>query len=204
MLEAHEISCSRGNRDLFRQMSFRVEEGALLRIHGANGSGKTSLLRMIAGLSPVESGRIAWQGSTLPELGDEYTKQLAFVGHANALKAYLSPRENLRAALAVQGVRVSDSALREALEEEGLGRIADVAVQRLSAGQQRRVALVRLALSRSRLLWILDEPFSSLDDSAVKRFSERLSRHTQDGGIVVYTTHQNIPIDAPTSVLELA
>ncbi|HUU71534.1 MAG TPA: cytochrome c biogenesis heme-transporting ATPase CcmA [Burkholderiales bacterium] len=204
MLEAHEISCSRGNRDLFRQMSFRVEEGALLRIHGANGSGKTSLLRMIAGLSPVESGRIAWQGSTLPELGDEYTKQLAFVGHANALKAYLSPRENLRAALAVQGVRVSDSALREALEEEGLGRIADVAVQRLSAGQQRRVALVRLALSRSRLLWILDEPFSSLDDSAVKRFSERLSRHTQDGGIVVYTTHQNIPIDAPTRVLELA
>jgi len=204
MLEAHEISCSRGNRDLFRQMSFRVEEGALLRIHGANGSGKTSLLRMIAGLSPVESGRIAWQGRTLPELGDEYTKQLAFVGHANALKAYLSPRENLRAALAVQGVRVSDSALREALEEEGLGRIADVAVQRLSAGQQRRVALVRLALSRSRLLWILDEPFSSLDDSAVKRFSERLSRHTQDGGIVVYTTHQNIPIDAPTSVLELA
>ena len=204
MLEAHEISCSRGNRDLFRQMSFRVEEGALLRIHGANGSGKTSLLRMIAGLSPVESGRIAWQGSTLPELGDEYTKQLAFVGHANALKAYLSPRENLRAALAVQGVRVSDSALREALEEEGLGRIADVAVQRLSAGQQRRVALVRIALSRSRLLWILDEPFSSLDDSAVKRFSERLSRHTQDGGIVVYTTHQNIPIDAPTSVLELA
>jgi len=204
MLEAHEISCSRGNRDLFRQMSFRVEEGALLRIHGANGSGKTSLLRMIAGLSPVESGRIAWQGSTLPELGDEYTKQLAFVGHANALKAYLSPRENLRAALAVQGVRVSDSALREALEEEGLGRIADVAVQRLSAGQQRRVALVRIALSRSRLLWILDEPFSSLDDSAVKRFSERLSRHTQDGGIVVYTTHQNIPIDAPTRVLELA
>jgi heme exporter protein A len=203
MLEANDISCSRGNRDLFRQMSFRVDQGALLRIHGANGAGKTSLLRMIAGLSPVESGRIKWQGHELPELGDDYSKQLAFVGHSNALKAYLSPIENLRAALAVQGVPATDADLRAVLQEEELERVVDVAVHRLSAGQQRRVALARVALARSRCLWILDEPFSSLDDAAAKRFSKRLARHAHDGGMVVYTTHQDVPIDAPTNVLEL-
>ena len=203
MLEANDISCSRGNRDLFRQMSFRVDQGALLRIHGANGAGKTSLLRMIAGLSPVESGRIKWQGHELPELGDDYSKQLAFVGHSNALKAYLSPIENLRAALAVQGVPATDADLRAVLREEELERVVDVAVHRLSAGQQRRVALARVALVQSRCLWILDEPFSSLDDAAAKRFSKRLARHAHDGGMVVYTTHQDVPIDAPTNVLEL-
>jgi heme exporter protein A len=203
MLEANDISCSRGNRDLFRQMSFRVDQGALLRIHGANGAGKTSLLRMIAGLSPVESGCIKWQGRELPELGDDYSKQLAFVGHSNALKAYLSPLENLRAALAVQGVPAADAELRAVLEEEELERVVDVAVQRLSAGQQRRVALARVALAQSRCLWILDEPFSSLDDAAAKRFSERLAGHARDGGVVIYTTHQDVPIDAPTNVLEL-
>ncbi len=204
MLEANDISCSRGNRNLFRHLSFRVEEGKALRIHGANGAGKTSLLRMIAGLSPVEHGSIAWSGRALPEIGDDYSKQLAFVGHANALKAYLSPRENLRATLAIQGLRTTEAALRAVFDEEGLAHVADIPVQRLSAGQQRRVALARIAFSRKRKLWILDEPFSSLDDDATKRFSARLSVHTREGGLVVYTTHQNVPIEAPTSLLELA
>ena len=204
MLQANDLACSRGNRELFRNKSFRVEPGSLLRITGANGAGKTSLLRMVAGLSPAESGRIEWRGRSLQELGDEYRGGLAFVGHANALKAGLTAFENLRLALAVQGVRVTDAEVRGALEEEGLGRIADVAIQRLSAGQQRRVALVRIGLARSRRLWILDEPFSSLDDAAVTRFSGRLSAFARNGGVAVYTTHQDVPIDAPTGVLALA
>jgi heme exporter protein A len=203
MLEANDISCIRGNRNLFQKLSFRVEEGTTLRIHGANGAGKTSLLRVIAGLSPLEQGRIEWCGQALAEIGDDYSKQLAFVGHANALKSYLSAYENLRTALAIQGVPVTDAAVREALEEEGLGPIADVVVQRLSAGQQRRVALARITFARTRKLWILDEPFSSLDDAAVRRFSWRLAQHAKDGGVVVYTTHQNVSIDAPTNLLEL-
>ncbi len=203
MLEANEISCIRGNRKLFRQLSFRAEEGSALRIHGVNGAGKTSLLRMIAGLSPVLDGRITWHGRPLAEFGDDYAGHLLFVGHANALKAYLSPVENLRLSLAVHGVPVRDSAIFAALEEEGLASVADAPTQWLSAGQQRRVTLTRTRFAASRKLWILDEPFSSLDDEAVKRLSSRLAQHVAQGGVVVYTTHQNVSIDAPTSYLEL-
>ena len=203
MLEANEIACVRGNRNLFRHLSFHVGEGSALRIHGVNGAGKTSLLRMIAGLSPVIEGSIAWGGRALAEISDDYAKQLVFVGHANALKAYLSPYENLRMGLAIQGVVVAGSVLRAALDEEGLASVSDVPTQWLSAGQQRRVALTRIAFAHQRKIWILDEPFSSLDDEAVKRLSARLARHVGDGGVVVYTTHQNVTIDAPTSLLEL-
>ena len=203
MLEANEISCVRGNRKLFRHLSFGVEEGTALRIHGANGAGKTSLLRMIAGLSPIEEGHIAWRGKPLTTFGEDYSRELVFVGHANALKAYLSPRENLRLGLAVQGIAIGNSAVREVLDDEGLASVSDVPVQRLSAGQQRRVALARTRFAASRKLWILDEPFSSLDDEAVRRFSTRLAQHVAGSGIVVYTTHQNVAIDAPTNFLEL-
>lgn len=204
MLEATEISCVRGNRELFRDLSFRVEEGTALRIHGVNGAGKTSLLRMIAGLSPVNEGRITWQGQPLSKLGDDYSGSLVFIGHANALKAHLTPCENLRLGLAIHGVAADDNSVRVALDEEGLAPVVDVPAQWLSAGQQRRVALTRTRFGGQRKLWILDEPFSSLDDDAVARFSTRLAQHVHSGGVVVYTTHQDVAIDAPTEYLELA
>ena len=204
MLEAKDISCIRGNRELFRQLSFRVEEGTAFRIHGVNGAGKTSLLRMIAGLSPAAEGRISWGGRVLSDMGDEYHAQLVFVGHANALKAHLTPCENLQLGLAIQGLAGDADAVRAALEEEGLAAAADVPAQWLSAGQQRRVALARTRFAAGRKLWILDEPFSSLDDAAVARLSSRLAGHVASGGVVVYTTHQDVRIDAPTNLLELA
>ena len=204
MLEAKEISCIRGNRELFRHLSFRVEGGTALRIHGANGAGKTSLLRMIAGLSPVAEGRISWDGQTLAAMGDEYHSQLVFVGHANALKAHLTPCENLHFGLAVQGLSADAGSVRAALDEEGLASAVDVPAQWLSAGQQRRVALTRTRFAAGRKLWILDEPFSSLDDAAVARLSSRLAGHVRNGGVVVYTTHQDVQIDAATNLLELA
>jgi heme exporter protein A len=204
MLEAKEISCIRGNRELFCHLSFRVDKGTALRIHGANGAGKTSLLRMVAGLSPVTQGRISWDGQALTQIGDEYHAQLVFVGHANALKAHLTPCENLRLGLSIQGLPADDDSVRAALDAEGLEPVADVPAQWLSAGQQRRVALTRTRFAAGRKLWILDEPFSSLDDAAVARLSSRLADHVRTGGMVVYTTHQDVNINAPTNLLELA
>ena len=204
MLEAKDISCIRGNRELFRHLTFRVEQGTALRIHGVNGAGKTSLLRMIAGLAPIAAGRLSWGGRALSEMGDEYHAQLVFVGHANALKAHLTPCENVQLGLAIQGLSGDAVAVRAALEEEGLAVATDVPAQWLSAGQQRRVALTRTRFAAGRKLWVLDEPFSSLDDAAVARLSSRLAGHVRSGGVVVYTTHQDVRIDAPTNLLELA
>jgi heme exporter protein A len=127
-----------------------------------------------------------------------------FVGHANALKAHLTPCENLRLGLSIQGLPADDDSVRAALDAEGLEPVADVPAQWLSAGQQRRVALTRTRFAAGRKLWILDEPFSSLDDAAVARLSSRLADHVRTGGMVVYTTHQDVNINAPTNLLELA
>ncbi len=203
MLEANEISCIRGSRDLFCQLSFRVDAGTALRIRGPNGAGKTSLLRIIAGLSPPEDGRIAWQGRTLSQYGDDYPKQLVYIGHSNALKGDLSASENIRLGLSIQGTAVSDAEARAALDAQGLDTVADAPVQWLSAGQQRRVALTRLVFSAARALWILDEPFSSLDDGAVDRLSALMEQHLASGGVVIYTTHQDVEPTASVIVLEL-
>ena len=203
MLEANAISCVRGSRNLFRQLSFRVDAGSALRISGPNGAGKTSLLRIVSGLSPAEEGRIAWRGQTLAEYGDDYPKQLVYVGHSNALKGHLSAKENIRLGLAIQGIEIGDDEAGAALNAEGLVAAADMPVQWLSAGQKRRVALTRLSFSAGRELWILDEPFNSLDEAAVERLSARLAQHLGSGGVVVYTTHQNVALDAPVHALEL-
>jgi heme exporter protein A len=203
MLEANAISCVRGSRNLFRQLSFRVDAGAALRISGPNGAGKTSLLRIVSGLSPAEEGRIAWRGQTPAEYGDDYPKQLVYLGHSNALKGHLSAKENIRLGLAVQGIEVSDDEAGAALDAEGLDAAADMPVQWLSAGQKRRVALTRLSFSAGRELWILDEPFNLLDEAAVERLSARLAQHLGTGGVVVYTTHQDVELDATVHALEL-
>jgi len=203
MLEANAISCIRGSRNLFRQLSFRVDAGTALRITGPNGAGKTSLLRIIAGLSPAEDGRIAWRGQFLAEYGDDYPKQLVYIGHGNALKGHLSAQENIRLGLAIQGIAVSEEQARAALGAEGLAQAADVPVLWLSAGQRRRVALTRLMFCANRALWILDEPFSSLDVEALVRLSARIAQHLACGGVVVYTTHQEVELDAPVHALEL-
>ncbi|HUF20375.1 MAG TPA: cytochrome c biogenesis heme-transporting ATPase CcmA [Burkholderiales bacterium] len=203
MLEAIALCCTRGERSLFADLSFGLPQGIALRVRGENGSGKTSLLRILAGLAPAAGGEVRWKGALLCDLGEDYLSQIVFIGHANALKDDLSAVENLRYGLALSGIAVAEAACRAALAEDGLGRIADLPVQWLSQGQKRRTALTRLAFCRSRPLWILDEPFSALDGSAVSRLAERLQRHLGDGGMVVFTTHQEVPLGFVTQGLEL-
>jgi len=194
MLEASQIECVRGNRRLFRDLSFRLEAHQALRVRGENGSGKTSLLRIVAGLSPAESGSVSWNQGNIRALGEDYLRDLLFLGHSNGLKDDLSPVENLRYVLVLAGVGADETALRAALAEQGLAAIADLPAKLLSQGQKRRVALARLWFSAQKPLWILDEPFIALDSASVERLACTITRQLQRGGMVMFTTHQEVDL----------
>ena len=194
MLQACQIECVRGNRCLFRDLSFRLEANQALRVGGENGSGKTSLLRMVAGLSPVEAGEILWHDGRIGALDEDYRRDLVFVGHANGLKDDLTPIENLRCALALAGMTIGNSVLRNALTEQGLAGVADLPIRLLSQGQKRRVALSRLEFSANKPLWVLDEPFAALDAASVGRIAAVVVAHLRGGGMAIFTTHQEIDL----------
>lgn len=194
MLEALQIGCVRGSRRLFAALNFRVEPKQALRIAGDNGAGKTSLLRIVAGLLPAEAGEVRWGGQDIHALGEDYRRNLAFLGHANGLKDELSAVENLRQSLAIADVAVGDAQIRDGLRDEGLAAIADLPVRLLSQGQKRRVALAKLAFCGAKRVWVLDEPFAALDAAAVTRLAARLAAYLADGGMLLFTTHQDVAL----------
>jgi heme exporter protein A len=189
LLRATGLECVRGERRLFSGISFDLAHGSLLQVRGANGSGKTSLLRMICGLLPPEAGDISWNGQDISGIAEEYRGALAYVGHLNAIKDELDPAENLRYAARIAGLPAAaaeiDGALR-AFDLEG----ARLPCKLLSQGQKRRAALARLKLSGSRPLWVLDEPLSALDAQGVTITRSLVEAHLAAGGAVVFTTHQ--------------
>lgn len=194
MLEVRQIECIRGDRRLFHGLSFRLEAKQALRISGENGSGKTSLLRMVAGLSPTQAGEILWNDASITMLGEDYRRELVFIGHANGLKEDLTPLENLQHALALAGKPVDCGELHAAFAQQGLAATALLPVKLLSQGQKRRVALMRLVFSTDKALWILDEPFGALDAIAIARIEQLLIAHLDRGGMLLYTTHQEVAL----------
>jgi heme exporter protein A len=202
VLEAADLECERGGRTLFRSLSFALRGGEALRIAGANGSGKTSLLRILCGLLPPAGGKVLWRGSEIAGLREEYSSELVYLGHAPAVKDELTAAENLAIACTLAGTPASREAVEAALGRFGLGAL-DFAVKRLSQGQRRRAALARLALSQARALWLLDEPFAALDSDGVSLLSAFIRDQMARGGAVVFTTHQD-PGIAATRVIELA
>lgn len=204
MLEAQGIACVRGNRRLFAHLSFRLEARRALRVLGENGAGKTSLLRIAAGLAPADEGCLLWNGEAAGALGEDYRREIAFLGHSNALKDDLTALENLDYALSVSGIAADRQALRDELERQGLGVAAQLPVKALSQGQKRRAALARLAFCEERPLWILDEPFAALDAAAVASLAQGLSAHVARGGMLLFTTHQEVDLPgAATDTLDL-
>jgi heme exporter protein A len=194
MLDVQDLSCSRGDRTLFQSLSFTVAPGNLLSVTGENGSGKTTLLRALCGLSPVDHGRISWQGRDITDLKQSYIEQLAYVGHRNALKDDLNPIENLQAITRVFGHDLAFGAARTALDGVGLGRVFHMlATKLLSEGQKRRVALARLWFC-NRPLWVLDEPFTALDAHSSQLLRERMQQHLENRGLVVVATHEDVRI----------
>ncbi|MBI3356940.1 MAG: cytochrome c biogenesis heme-transporting ATPase CcmA [Nitrospirae bacterium] len=198
MLQAVALSCTRGERRLFSNLSVTLRPGTLLAVVGENGSGKTSLLRMFCSLLPPEQGSILWQGQDIRELKELYCAQLTYIGHLNGIKDDLTPLENLTVAASLSGDDSSGLLAQVALEAVGLKRaIHALPTKVLSQGQKRRVALARLWLS-TRPLWLLDEPFTSLDATATSLVTQRLQSHLQHGGMAVVVTHQEValPSDA--------
>ena len=194
MLEAVDLQCVRGERTLFSGLEFTLPRGALLRVAGRNGSGKTSLLRIVCSLTPPAHGEVRWDGTNVRKLGEDYARQLVYIGHANALKDDLTARENLLISSELAGIGTTEREAQDALERFGVGHCAPLPARVLSQGQRRRTALARLALSSAVPLWVLDEPFTALDTAAVDDLQALIGSHVAGGGSVMLTTHQEVAI----------
>ena len=189
LLQTRELSCVKDDRCLFEGLNLSLESGQILLVEGKNGSGKTSLLRILTGLSLPESGEVLWQGKPISEVGADYYEQVNYVGHHDGIKRDLTCLENLRLIQAMG--RPSDIALDDALEQVNLYRFGENFVATLSAGQKRRLALARLIVTQAQL-WIMDEPFTSLDKASMALFQGLFERHLEQGGIIVMTSHHDI------------
>jgi heme exporter protein A len=193
MLEIADLECRRGDRLLFSGLSFALEAGTLLHVRGRNGSGKTTLLRALCGLLTPDAGSILWNGDDTRRLGEDFQADTLYFGHLNGIKGDLTGVENLRISATLDGDRVADERLWEALGQMGLAGFEDLPTKVLSQGQKKRVALARLLLSEAPL-WILDEPFTALDVDAVDQLQILIAEHVANDGLVILTTHQEVPL----------
>jgi heme exporter protein A len=201
LLEVLDLACARGDRPLFRGLSFGLKPGELLHVRGENGSGKTTLLRTLCGLSQPAAGEIRWDGKSIREQSDTYRQRLCYIGHGNAIHGDLTPVENLQFETCL-GAEVRIEA-QPALESLGLARVAALPTKLLSQGQKRRVALARLAVL-GRTLWVLDEPFTALDARAVERLLAALAGHLDRSGLCLLTSHQPVTVaNRPVRTLTL-
>ena len=204
MLEVTDLACLRGDRLLFAGVAMSVAPGELVRIAGPNGVGKTSLLRLLCGLSIPEHGEVRWRGEPVRRNRDDFHSQMLYLGHAAAINDLLTPFENLRFAAATHDHGGDETACDAALERIGLGLQRDLPAKVLSQGQRRRVGLARLYLAEGVPLWILDEPFTALDVAAVRDLADWLDDHCARGGMVVMTTHQDVAFATPQRTFDLS
>ena len=189
-LEAHDLECVRDDQILFSQLSFILSPGHILQIEGINGSGKTSLLRILCGLALADSGQVYWNGNDIQHSKIDYFSNMTYIGHSNGVKNELTPIENLHMACALSRAH-NDTNLYEALEKVGLYGYEDTLCRSLSAGQHRRVALARLLILDAPL-WILDEPLTALDKQAHDFVQTLLTEHSTHGGSVILSSHQTM------------
>jgi heme exporter protein A len=194
LVEVQNLTCERGARRIFRDISFAAATGQVLTLEGPNGAGKSSALRILAGLLPPASGDVRMQMSAGYAVTDseERGKLTGWIGHNDGVKAQLTVLENAKFFAALYGARIDVAGV---LDHVGLKRLSDLPSQYLSAGQRKRLGLVRLILS-NRPLWLLDEPLSSLDAAGRRIAAQLIGEHCDDGGIAIIATHETLGLDA--------
>lgn len=195
-LQVHQLACTRGERRLFSDVNLEINGGDALWVAGTNGSGKTSLLRMLCGLAVPVHGEVRWNGQNIRSVRDEFNGNLIYLGHASGVKDDLLAWESLVIASTLSGKPISRADAYAALEQLGLARTTELPINVLSQGQRKRVALARLLLGMATPLWILDEPFTALDQRAVNDLCSTINTHLANGGMVIYTTHQDVHLQA--------
>ena len=198
-LTADNLVGVRGERLLFEKLNFKCSNGTVLYLQGANGTGKTTLLRTLCGLSKPYAGSINWCGENINSLAEEYYKHVLYIGHLPGIKEDLTALENLQFSMALSGTPFHLLQAIEVLKMLGLARGLNLPTRMLSQGQKRRVALARLWLQDSPL-WVLDEPFTALDVAATELLKQKIETFANAGGMVIMTTHQEVIIDAPNFI----
>lgn len=193
MLRVVNLSCSKGERILFSGVQAELKPGEILHVRGENGVGKTSLLRMVVGLSTPAAGDILWNDVPISRCRESYLENLLFLGHHSALKADLTATENLRFSSSIDGMALTQGAVTAVLGQFGLKGREQFPIEWLSAGQKRRVLLARLSL-RSAKLWVLDEPFNALDINATEFLLQMIADHLAADGMVLMTSHQSLAL----------
>jgi len=202
MLEIQSLECVRDDRLLFSELSFSVAEAEVLQIEGPNGSGKTSLLRIICGLRLPEAGQVMWQGESIASNREDYYANMVYIGHLPCIKADLTVVENVRSLLDTRSLALSDSVIEAALAKVGLASYEDVQGKALSSGQRRRILLAFIELAQAKL-WILDEPLTALDVHGVDLMESMILEHREAGGSVVFTTHHGMQLDCDMRSVQL-
>jgi len=204
LLDVNKLGCVRGDRRLFSGLDLSLAGGTYLQVTGPNGSGKTSLLRILCGLLAPAEGEIKWQGENIRSLAEDYFTSVTYLGHRHGVKDELSAIENLRISNALNGVAISKERAREVLTRIGLAGRESLPARLLSEGQRRRVALARLVTCGTKL-WLLDEVMTSLDKGAVALIRSLIEEHLAGGGIAIVATHQDLAVTAGSNQrLELA
>jgi heme exporter protein A len=193
-LVVRDLACERGERLLFKGLSFTLKPSQLLLVQGGNGQGKTSLLRLLTGLGRPDQGDVLWRQQPIARCRDIYYRDMAYLGHVNGIKDELNPIENLRFQAGLQNRSFNQDLAVATLKRLGLSHCLDLPCRALSFGQRRRVALSALLLAGA-VLWILDEPLTGLDVHAVALMEQLIHEHLHAGGMVVATTHQAMNLE---------